>query len=189
MQLGGATHRAGRFGPGLHFQGGAAAAIASSDDFAAGPAFTLALWARPESPAASRQVVFAQGGERRGAVIAIEHGRWLAGAWQDGAGAWLDLGPAVAGQWQHLALAQDAAGILHGYVDGLEMASAPAGGTVRLESAGASLGGAAAATRLGASRPVAAGSGGFHGDLDEFRFFPHAVAPADLSVLALRRWP
>lgn len=181
VQLGGATHQAGRFGAGLHFAGGKAATFSASADLT-GAAFTLALWARAEAPGGASQVVFSQDG--KGVTVAMQEGRWRAGAGQ----AWLDLGAAVAGQWQHLAVVHDAAGVLHGYVDGVEIASASTGNAWRLEAAGVALGGATGPVRLGAETTLPAAAAAFHGGVDEIRFFPQVLAPADVAVLALRRW-
>lgn len=188
VRLGSATHRAGRLGAGLHFRGEAAATMASSADLTAKGPFTLALWAQAEEPAKTG-VIFAQGNADNGAVIAIDGGRWRAGAWQGGVGAWLDLGPVSSGSWQHLGLTYDAAEKLHGYVDGVEIASAGSGGALALAAAGVSFGGTTEATRIGDKQVIPAGGAGFHGDVDEFRFFAEALAPADVSALALRRWP
>ncbi|HEX2862472.1 MAG TPA: right-handed parallel beta-helix repeat-containing protein, partial [Lacunisphaera sp.] len=88
--LGGATHRAGRLGAGLHFSGGAPAVIeASADTAIAQRPLTVGLWVRPESVEGS-QTVLALGSVN----IVLAGGRWRAGG--------MDLGAATAGFWEHL---------------------------------------------------------------------------------------
>jgi len=111
--------------------------------------------------------VFAQGD----VVIAIDAGRWRAGVGpREG---WLDLGPAVAGLWQHLALVFDGeTRTLRGFIDGHEVARA------RVEPPSA-----IQATRA----PAALGGETFRGWLDEFRLWHGIPGADDLAALALRR--
>jgi hypothetical protein len=177
VTLGGATHRAGRLGAGLHFSGGAPAVLTDSAD-GKSSTFTIALWARPAAPVEKQQLVLQRGGSRSGLIIAIVAGRWVAEGWHATPAPRLDLGPAVEGAWQHLAVSYDAATrTLRGYQDGIEVASA------RLEVGAAgdfTLGGPSSAGRKDSAFD------GFRGDLDEFRFFPQAIEPAALATLALQ---
>lgn len=168
VALGGATHRPGRLGAGLHFSGGPPAVLAASADTAtARSQFAVALWICPEHATGSPQTVFAQGD----VGIAIDAGRWRAGLGPRDQ--WLDLGPAAAGLWQHLTLAFDSeARTVRGFIDGQEIARRHAEPPSALPT-----------------RPALATLGGetFRGSLDEFRLW-HGVPDADdLAALALRR--
>lgn len=193
VELGGAAHRAGRLGAGLFFDGRSAPAILAESSDTRGRAtaqLSVAMWLQVEAGGAATQILHAQGGRQRGLVLAIDRKRLIAGLWQDTSGAWLDLGAAIPGHWQHVALVYDgAARTLRGFVDGREVASTSQNVPARLEplaNAG-SFGGATAETRLGAERPVPAGTSAFRGGLDEFHRFSRAIDATEVSLLALRR--
>jgi hypothetical protein len=187
VSLGSARHRAGRLGAGLHFSGGAPALLTTSADAAAQAPrqFTLAFWACPEASTTAAQVIYAQGDARNGTVIGIQDGRWLAGVWGDGRKTWLDLGPAVSGLWQHVALTVDGTvGALAGFLNGRETVRTAGDLGFDFNAANASLGGAGTATRLGPGRETAAA---YHGELDEFRLYPGLPGAGEIAALALRR--
>ena len=188
VELGSATHRAGRLGPGLFFDGGAPATMSPSADLNCKGSFTIALWAAPEPTPGREQVAYAQGDARNGAVIAIDRGRWTVGLWQDGRGAWLDLGPAVEGLWQHIAFSlAGASGELRGYINGTQVASINIATHAIAVPATVSFGGLVGSTRLGLDRELVAGAGAYHGGVDEFRFIQGPVTLVDIAALALRR--
>jgi hypothetical protein len=186
-----AEHRAGRLGAGLSFAGGRPAELKPAANMGLGPIaqFSFAVWARPGAAADKSQVVIAQGDARNGVVIAIENGRWLGGVWHERESAWLDLGPAITDLWQHIALVFDGTTpVLRGYIGGTEVATTRVGLPSRLDLSGGdtSFGGVVTRIRFGRDGDLAAGAAGYHGMLDEFRFYPRVVGPADLAALALR---
>ena len=192
VELRGATHRVGRLGAGLAFDGkDEYAVLKASADVVGKPAAQLsaALWACPTASGQADQILYNHGDASRGVVFAISKGRFVAGLWQSDKGAWLDLGPAVPGLWQHLALAYDGqAGTLRGYVDGLAVSSANADLPLKLEviSLDATFGRATGATRLASGEAVTSGAS-YCGLLDEFRLFSRAITDEDVTVLAMRR--
>lgn len=159
VALGGATHRAGRLGAGLHFSGGLPVTIAGSADIdATGHQFGVALWVLPDSISGAPQVVFAQGG----LAIVLDRGRWQAGG--------LDLGPVTAGLWQHVTLSFDGE-TLRGFIAGHEVAS-------ERESF---------APDFRRNAPASLGGGAFRGMIDEFRLWAGIPGDDEIAALALRR--
>jgi len=133
---------------------------------------------------------FRNGDADRGVVIAIDQRRLRVGLWQEGSGAWLDLGSAVNGLWQHIALVYDGeSGALRGYVDGTELATVTEGLPSYLKALklDASFGGVLGETRLSADRIPGADSGAYRGCIDEFHRFRSALDVAAIRVLAMRR--
>lgn len=174
VQLGGATHRAGRLGAGLAFAAGAPAELAVSTDFG-GPAFaqfTVSLWAQPTREHRAEASVWRCGDGRGGVALGARDGRWFAQLAEDGRVATLDLGAAVPGHWQHLALSYDGTTrTFRGYVDGVAVATANEH----------------VPPRFAWPASHAEFGGGFHGLLDEFRFFRAVIDDSEIAALALRR--
>lgn len=193
VELRGATHRAGRLGAGLFFDGkGAPAVLRASGDAGgrAAEAFSVVLWVQAERGGGATQVIHAQGDRQHGLIVAIDRERFVAGLWQGGDGAWLDLGPASARLWQHIALVFDgSAGTLRGFVDGLAVAVGARGMPAKFAAMAseAGLGGTLAETRLGRERVLAAGAAAYRGGVDEFCRFSRALDATEVSLLALRR--
>lgn len=149
---------------------------------------------RPAGATPTLEVIYAQGNAASGGlVLAIERGRFLAGVWPaGGAGAWLDLGPATAAVWQHVALVFDGtARAWRGFVDGAEVAATSANVPERSDAlSGAMAFGGVHKTvpvRVGRDRVAAAGSAAFTGGVDEFRCAHRALDTVEVALLALRR--
>ncbi len=187
IELGSATHRAGRLGAGLHFTGGAPAVLIPSADFASAGKFTIALWANPEATSDGEHILFAQGDAQNGAAIAIDHGRWVIGCWQDERGHWLDLGPAVNGMWQHVALSVDGGKEIRGYLNGTPVAVVNASFQANALPTTASIGGVIKPTLLSARSALH--TAGYHGEVDEFRLVQGVLTSDEIHALALRREP
>ncbi|MFT3785846.1 MAG: right-handed parallel beta-helix repeat-containing protein [Tepidisphaeraceae bacterium] len=193
VTLDGATHVAGRLGAGLWFDGKQARAEWKSTDGTnptSSNALTVSLWVRTEAGGAKTQVIYTQGDVTSGLVIALDDGRLIAGVWQDGRGAWLDLGPAGDRVWTHVSLVCDGpTRELHGYVNGREVASAKSGVPSQFGSvASAVFGGASKSpVRIASDRQINAGGSSFRGTIDEFRLFRRAISAPEASILALRR--
>ena len=192
-EIQGVKHEAGRLGAGLTFDGQSSRAVLhNSPEVGGKPAtqFTVALWLRAEGDSPSPQVLYAQADAKRGVVLAIDKGRLIGGVWQGDKGAWTDLGPAVAGVWQHVALTFDGpAATLRGFVDGLEVASTKESVPARVDptTADATFGGASTPIRLSAQRTIPADQTAYRGAIDEFHLFSRALPATDVAYLALRR--
>ncbi len=186
----GAARQVGRLGAGLGFDGtGARAVLASSSDLLGKrtPAFSLALWVCPKMVSEASQIIYSQADAPRGVAVAIVNGRLSAGLWQDKDGAWLDLGPALVGVWQHVALVFDgSSGTLRGFRDGAELSSVSMGVPAAMEpiESDGIFGGAMAPVKVNAETLVDTGQGGYSGAVDEFRLFNRAVEPREIGLIA-----
>lgn len=193
VELRGATHRVGRLGAGLFFDGKQGPAVLAASADVGGrvvSALTVALWILPEGKSTATQVAYSQGNSRSGLVLAIEAGRLIGGVWQAEQGAWLDLGPANTGVWRHVALVYDGnARTVRGLVNGLEIDASRSGVPLRLEATSddAAFGGVSGTTRLGLTRVVEAGMGAYRGGVDEFHLIGRALDMNEVGLLAMRR--
>lgn len=193
VELHGAKHAAGRLGAGLLFDGKDARATLrlSSDVGAQGwSQLSVTLWLRPEASSfTSTQIVYCHGDTQRGVVLAIADQRLIAGIWEAGKGAWIDLGPSVDDTWQHVALVFDGpAKSLRGYVNGAETQSATNSTPTRLTAipTPATFGSTPAPIQLNGN-PLDPKGHNYRGLIDEFNFFNRAITPDEVLWLALRR--
>ena len=164
----GATWVGGRYGGGLSFDG--------TNDYVGLPglgtfyntAFTLEAWVRKSGPKNDVGIFGTWNGN--GPMLWIDH---IAGRYQLTLGGslstYLDSGVnPIVGQWQHLAATFDGTTARY-FVDGAEVASRPASGSV----------GSSNTWRIGAYGP---GPGGFFdGVIDELRVYDRALGAAEIQ--------
>jgi hypothetical protein len=177
VQLGSGLHRAGRLGGGLFFVGGEPAVLAELPLSGASSlmSFGFGIWVRVEKPSEGREVVARLGDHHHGLAVVIEAGRWRANVAGAGRDESIDLGAALPGSWQHLALRfEGGARVLCGYVDGVEVG--------RIEKMDAEFLLPSRRLSLGGTRDEA-----FHGGVDEIRWVAGVWNEADIAALALRK--
>jgi Cadherin-like domain/Concanavalin A-like lectin/glucanases superfamily len=160
---------------------------------------TISLWFRVDDKniANRKQVVYEEGGVRRGLNIYVHNGRLYIGGWNNESsqsnwqGTYLSTGAISSDRWHHVTLVLNApenstmpqAGAMVGYLDGKRFGTG-SGSQVKSHADDIGIGGLNQSTQFHDGDITKAGTNGLKGNIDNVRIYNRVLNDSEIAALA-----